>query len=108
MKVLAMGLHVKERRKFRQIEEDLRKDDPGLDTLLAGRPPPRRCAPRAWAVWVLAACLVPPALALAGPLPHATWLVLAGFVPCPFIPVITWLLIRRHLIHGEPSHPRKP
>jgi len=43
----AMRLHAKERRKLHQIEEDLRKDDPGLDTLLAGRPLPRRRAARA-------------------------------------------------------------
>jgi hypothetical protein len=108
MEVLAMGLHGKGRRKLRQIEEELRKDDPGLDTLLAGRPPPRRRAPRVRAIWVLAVYLVPPALALAGLLLHATWLVLVGVVPCPFIPVLTWLLIRRHLVHGVPSHRRKP
>ena len=103
----AMRLHAKERRKLHRIEEDLRKDDPGLDTLLAGRPPPRRPA-RAPAVWVLAAYLVPPALALAALLLHATWLVVAGVAVCPFVPVIAWLLIRRHLVHGVPSHRRKP
>lgn len=103
-----MRLHARERRKLRRIEEGLRQDDPGLDTLLAGRPPSRRRVPRAPAVWVLAAYLMPPALALAGLLLHATWLVLGGVVPCPFIPVIIWLLIRRHLIGGVPSHRRKP
>ena len=102
----AMRLHAEKRRKLHQIEEDPRKDDPSLDTLLAGRPPPRRQAPRAPAAWVLAAYLVPPALALAGLLLHATWLVPGGVVLCPFIPVITWLLIR-HLIHKEPSHGRE-
>jgi hypothetical protein len=104
----AMRLHTKERRKLRQIEEDLRQDDPGLDALLSGRPSPRRRTPRAPAVWVLAAYLVPPALVVAGLLLHVTWLVLGGVVLCPFIPVITWLLIRRHLIHGGPGHRRKP
>jgi len=52
--------------------------------------------------------LVPPALFLAGLLLHATWLVLGGVVLCPFIPVLSWLLIRRHLVHGVPSHRRKP
>jgi len=108
MEVLAMGLHARERRKLRQIEEDLREDDPGLDTLLAGRPPSRRPAARAPAVWVLASYLVPPVLFLAGLLLHATWLVLGGVVSCPFIPVLTWLLIRRHLVHGVPSRRRKP
>jgi Protein of unknown function (DUF3040) len=104
----AMRLHAKERPKLHQIEEDLRKDDPGLDTLLAGRPPPRRRVARAPAVWVRAPYLVPPALFLTGLLLHATWLVLGGVVLCPFIPVLTWLLIRRHLVHGVPSHRRKP
>jgi hypothetical protein len=104
----AMRLHAKERRKLRQIEEDLRQDAPGLDALLSGRPSPRRRAPRTPAVWALAPYLVPPALVLAGLLLHATWLVLGGVVPCPFIPVLIWLLIRRHLVHGVPSHRRKP
>ena len=33
----AMRLHARERRKLHQIEDDLRKDDPGLDKLLADR-----------------------------------------------------------------------
>jgi hypothetical protein len=41
----AMRLHAKERRKLHQIEEDPRKDDPSLDTLLAGRPPPAGARP---------------------------------------------------------------
>lgn len=105
----AMRLRARERRKLHQIEEGLRRDDPGLDALLTGRPPPpRRRTPRAPAIWVLAAYLVPPALVLAGLLLHAAGLVLGGVVLCPFIPVITWLVIRRHLIHREPSHRRKP
>jgi hypothetical protein len=107
MEILAMRLHATERRKLHQIEAGLRKDDPGLDTLLAGRPPRRRAA-RAPAVWVMAPYLVPPALFVAGLLLHATWLVLGGVVLCPFIPVLTWLLIRRHLVHGVPSHRREP
>ena len=101
-----MRLHARERRKLRQIEEALRKDAPGLDTLLTGRPRPRRRSARAPAVWVLAVYLVPPALVLAGLLGHVTWLVLGGVAACPFVPVITWLLIRRHLIHGVPGHRR--
>lgn len=108
MEVLAMGLHAKDRRKLRQIEEDLRKDDPGLDTLLAGRPPARLRAPRARAVWMLAVYLVPPALALAGLLLHSTWLILVVVIPCPFIPVITWLLIRCHFMRGWTNHSHKP
>jgi hypothetical protein len=104
----AMRLHAKERRKLHQIEEDPRKDDPGLDTLLAGRPPPRRRAAHAPAVWVMAPYLVPPALFLTGLLLHATWLVLGGVILCLFIPVLTRLLIGRHLVHGVASHRRKP
>ena len=104
----AMGLHAKERQKLHQIEEDPRKDDPSLDTLLAGRPPPRRRAAHAPAVWVMAPYLVPPALFLTGLLLHATWLVLGGVIFCLFIPVLTRLLIGRHLVHGVASHRRKP
>jgi hypothetical protein len=35
-------------------------------------------------------------------------LVLGGVVPCPFIPVLDWLLIRRHLAGGIPGHRREP
>ena len=104
----AMGLDARKRLQLRRIEEGLRADDPGLDTLLAGRPPLRRRVARAPAVWVMAPYLVPPALFLTGLLLHATWLVLGGVVLCPFIPVLTWLLIRRHLVHGVPSRRRKP
>jgi DUF3040 family protein len=104
----AMRLHARERRKLHQIEADLRKDDSGLDTLLAGRAPPRRRAHRARADWVLVAYLVPPALVLAGLLLHANWLVLGGVVLCPLIPVMIWLMIRRRIIHGGSSHCRKP
>ena len=104
----AMRLHARERWKLHQIEDDLRRDDPGLDTLLAGRPPPRRRASRAPAVWMMAPYLLPPALFLTGLLLPATWLVLGGVVLCPFIPVLTWLLIRRHLTHGVPSHRHEP
>ena len=108
MEILAMMLRATERQKLHQIEAGLRKDDPGLDTLLVGPPPPRRRAARAPAVWVMAPYLVPPALFVAGLLLHATWLVLGGAVVCPFIPVLTRLLIRRHLIHRVPSHRRGP
>ena len=104
----AMRLHAKERRKLHQIEAGLRKDDPGLDTLLTGPPPPPRRAARAPAVWVMAPYLVPPALFLTGLLLHATWLVLGGVILCLFIPVLTRLLIGRHLVHGVASHRRKP
>lgn len=103
-----MRLHTWERRKLQQIEDDLRQDDPGLDTLLAGRPPPRRRGAGAPAFWVMAPYLMPPALILTGLLSHTTWLVLGGVVLCPFIPVLTWLLIRRHLVHGVAGHRRKP
>jgi Protein of unknown function (DUF3040) len=118
MEVRAMGLHARERWKLRQIEEALRKDDPGLDTLLAGRPPPRkqaprRRAPRAMTTWVLAAgvlvaYLVPPALLAAGLALPATWLLVAGGALCPLIPIGAWLLIRRRSRRGEPSHSGKP
>ena len=104
----AMRLHAKGRRKLHQIEEDPRKDDPSLDTLLAGRPPPRRGAAHAPAVWVMAPYLVPPALFLTGLLLHATWLVLGGVVLCPFIPVGTWLLIQWHSVKEGRSHCREP
>lgn len=114
MEALAMGLHVRERRKLRQLEESLRRDDPGLDALLAGRSPPdsQRAppgtpAPRRPAVWLLAGYLVPPVLLIAGLVLHTTWLIVAGAIPCPLIPVIAWLVIRRHLIHRGPSHCRK-
>ena len=64
----------------------LRKDDPGLDTLLraGGR---RRSAPRPRPAWrALAAYLVLPAFLVAGLVSHATWLVVAGAVLCPFDP----------------------
>ena len=114
-----MGLHVRERRKLRQIEEGLRRDDPGLDALLAGRSPPGQLAPprryrlRAFRLpssglltaGVLLAYLVPPALLAAGLVLHATWLIVVGAVPCPLIPVIAWLLIRRHFSRNRgPSH----
>jgi Protein of unknown function (DUF3040) len=108
-----MGLHPKERWKLRQIEVVLRKDDPGLDTLLAGRRPRRRPALRAQParlqlVWLLMAFLVPVAPLVAGLVLHTTWLIVAGAVLCPFIPVITWLLIRRHSVDKGPSHCREP
>lgn len=112
-----MGLHVRERWKLRQIEESLRRDDPGLDALLAGRTPPgqpaapsRRAAFRArpagvLVAGVLLAYLVPPALLAAGLVSHATGLIVAGAIPCPLIPLIGWLLIRRHFIRNRgPSH----
>jgi hypothetical protein len=112
MEVLAMGLHPRERWKLRQIEVVLRKDDPGLDTLLAGRRPPRRPALRARSarlqlVWLLMAFLVPVALLVAGLVLGTIWLIAAGAVLCPFIPVLTWLLIRRHSVDEGPSQGRE-
>ncbi len=96
-----MGLHARERRKLHQIEEGLRKDDPALDVLLAGRPSPRWLVPGSWRFWaLLTGYLVPPALVSAGLLLHAATLVLAGAALFPLAPVITWLLIRRS------SHPQ--
>jgi len=108
-----MRLHPRERWKLRQIEVVLRKDDPGLDTLLAGRRPLRWPALRAQParlqlVWLLMAYLVPVAPLVAGLVLHTTWLIVAGAVLCPFIPVISWLLIRRHSVDEGPSHCREP
>lgn len=113
MEVLAMGLHPRERWKLRQIEVVLRKDDPGLDTLLAGRRPLRRPALRPQRaglqlVWLLMAFFVPVALLIAGLVLPATWLIVAGAVLCPFIPVITLRLIRRHSDDEGPGHCREP
>jgi len=108
MAVLAMGLHSTERLKLRQIEESMRADDPGLDALLAGGPAPGWPTLRAPAAGVLAGYIVPPALVLAGLVLDITWLVVAGIVACPFIPVITWLLIRRHFIRGWTRHSHEP
>ena len=108
-----MGLRTGERWKLRRIEEGLREDAPGLDALLASglplrRPVPRRSALRTPAAWVLAGYLAPLALLLAGLVPHVTGLVVAGAVTCPLIPVIAWLLIRRHFIRGWPGQSREP
>ena len=113
MEVLAMGLHPRERWKLRQIEVVLRKDDPSLDTLLAGRRPLRRPALRAQPsrlqrVWLLLAFLVPAAILVAGLVLDITWLIVAGAVLCPFTPVITRLLIRRHSVDKGPGHCREP
>lgn len=110
-----MGLHVRERRKLRQIEESLRRDDPGLDALLAGRSPPGQPAPpgrpvfRAPSAGVLVsvAYVVTPALLIAGLVLGTTSLMVAGAILCPLIPVIAWLLIRRHSILRGPGHCRK-
>jgi hypothetical protein len=111
MEVLAMKLHARERWKLRQIEEALRRDDPGLDTLLAGRRPRRRPALRAQPaglqlVWLLMAFLVPVAPLATGLVLHTTWLIVAGAVLCPFIPVITWLPIRRRFPADRRGHRR--
>jgi len=113
MEVLAMGLHPRERWKLRQIEAVLRKDDPGLDTLLAGRRPPRRSALRAQSarlqlIWLLLAFLVPIAALIAGLVLGITWLMGVGAVLCPLSPVIAWLLLRRHSVDGGPSHCHEP
>jgi hypothetical protein len=100
-----MGLHPRERRKLRQIEERLRKDYPGLDTLLrggGGRP-----ASRARVAGALAGYLVFPALLVAGLVSGVTWLVVTGAVLCPLTPVIAWLTISRHY-DGGAGHGRRP
>jgi hypothetical protein len=103
-----MGLPAAERLKLRRIEEGLRRDDPGLDALLAGGRLPGRRAPAARAGWVLAGYLVAPALVLAGLVLHAAWLVAAGVAACPCIPVLAWLLIRRRSAPGRAGHPGEP
>lgn len=104
-----MGLHPRERWKLRQIEVVLRKDDPGLDALLAGRRLLRRPVLRAQSarlqlVWLLLAFLVPVALLVAGLVLDIIWLIVAGAVLCPFAPIITGLLVRRHSVGEGPSH----
>lgn len=103
-----MGLHATERLKLRRIEEGLRADDPGLDALLGGGPPRRGPALRPPAAGVLGGYLVPPALVLAGLVLHVAWLVVAGVAVCPFVPVIAWLIIRRHFVRGWTRRSREP
>ncbi len=100
-----MGLHAWERRKLRQFEERLRKDYPGLDTLLRGGGRP---ASRARVGGALAGYLVFPALLVAGLVSGLTWLVVTGAVLCPLIPVIAWLAIGRHVTDGGVGHGRRP
>ncbi|HXT88220.1 MAG TPA: DUF3040 domain-containing protein [Trebonia sp.] len=113
MEVLAMPLHPRERWKLRQIEVVLRKDDPGLDALLAGRRLLRRPVlhsrqARLQMACLLLAFLVPVALLAAGLVLDITWLLVAGAVLCPFAPVITGLLIRRRSVDKGASHCREP
>jgi len=103
-----MGLRAMERVKLRRIEEALRADDPGLDALLTGGPPRRGPAPRPPASRALAGYLVPPTFILAGLVLHVTWLVVAGVAVCPFVPVIAWLVIRRHFVRGWTRRSREP
>ena len=103
-----MGLDATERLKLHRIEDGLRADDPGLDALLADRPPHRGPAFHPLAAGVLAGYLVPPALVLAGLVLHVTWLVVAGVALCPFVPVIAWLVIRRHFVRGWTRRSREP
>lgn len=103
-----MGLDATERLKLRRIEEGLRADDPGLDALLAGGPPGRGSALRPPAAGVLAGYIVPPVLVLTGLVLHVTWLIVAGIAVCPFVPVIAWLLIRRHFVRGWTRRSREP
>jgi hypothetical protein len=103
-----MGLDSTERLKLRRIKEGLRADDPGLDALLAGGPPRRWPARRRPAAGVLAGYLVPPALVLAGLVLRVAWLVVAGVAVCPFVPVIAWLGIRRHVVRGWTRRSREP
>ncbi len=103
-----MGLHARERWKLRQIEERLRRDYPGLDALLAGQPGSSRGASRALSAGVLASYLVLPALLVAGLVSHVTWLIVAGAVLCPLVPVTAWLMVRRRVTRGGPGHGREP
>src|SRR5262250_2065889 len=104
-----MGLAARERRRLRRIEEGLRRDDPGLDALLAGGPRPRRRVPGAWAAWVLAGYLVPAVLVGVGVVGHVSRLVVAGAGVCPLGPVMGWLVIRRQLAGGGvPGRRRGP
>jgi hypothetical protein len=103
-----MGLHVRERRKLRQIEESLRRDDPALHTLLAGQSSRQPSSPRTWVAWVMTAYLVPPALLTAVLVLDAIWLVVAGSILCPFVPVLGSVLIRRRSIRRGRSHASKP
>ena len=103
-----MGLDATERLKLRRIEEGLRADDPGLNALLAGGPPRRGSALRPPAAGALAGYLVPPTFILAGLVLHVTWLVVAGVAVCPFVPVIAWLGIRRHVVRGWTRRSREP
>ena len=103
-----MGLDATERLKLRRIEEGLRADDPGLDALLADRPPVNGGQARGVAAGVLAGYLVPPALVLAGLLLHVTWLVAAGVAVCPLVPVIAWLVIRRPFVRAWTRRTREP
>jgi hypothetical protein len=32
----------------------------------------------------------------------------AGVAACPFVPVIAWLVIRRHVVHEWTRHRREP
>jgi len=103
-----MGLHVRERRKLRQLEEALRKEDPGLDTLLAGRPPPGRSALRHKTAVLWAIYLVPPVLIALGLVLHVMALVVAGAVAAPLVPVTAWSLIRRCFLSRRHGHLRRP
>ena len=108
LEVLFMGLNATERLKLYQIEKGLRADDPGLDARLAGGLPRWGPALRPQAAGVLAGYLVPPALVVAGLVLHVTWLVVAGVAVCPFIPVIAWLVVRRHFVRGWTRYSREP
>ena len=59
-------------------------------------------------VWLLLAFLLPVALLIPGLVLDITWLIVAGAALCPFAPVITGLLIRRHSVDEGPSHCREP
>jgi hypothetical protein len=58
---------------------------------------------------VLAGYLVPAVLVGAGVVGHVSWLVVAGVGVCPLVPVMAWLVIRRHLAGGGvPGRRREP
>ena len=70
-------------------DPSLRKEDPGLDTLLAGRPPPGRSALRHKTAVLWAIYLVPPVLIALGLVLHVMALVVAGVEALPEVSTTT-------------------
>ena len=94
-----MGLHPREQRMLRRIEEHLRTNDFDLDAFLSGRSALRR--PR---VVLGAMYLVPPVFIALGLVLHVVVLVVVGVVAAPLVPVAVWLLIRRGSPRSRRSH----